>query len=53
MDHWFWLLIVGGTLAWYVIVTVSVGVKGYWNIREMLEELDEQMNSRTDEQINR
>ncbi len=39
MDHWFWLLIVGGTLVWYVVVTVIVGVKGYRNIREMLEEL--------------
>jgi hypothetical protein len=37
----FWLILVMFTLGWYLIVTWIVAIKGYGDIRKMLESLSE------------
>ncbi|MDN5200284.1 hypothetical protein QQ008_02905 [Fulvivirgaceae bacterium BMA10] len=39
MEHWFWTTLIFLTLAWYLIVTVIVGIKGGQDIRDMLTKL--------------
>jgi len=38
-QHWFWQLLTILALAWYSTVTVYVGIKGAFDIRQMLRRL--------------
>ena len=34
-----WLVIVGGILIWYAYIALVVGIRGFGNIRDMLERI--------------
>ena len=38
-EHWFWLLLTAACLAWYSTITVYVAVRGFMDIRQMLERI--------------
>jgi hypothetical protein len=38
-DHWIWWLLMWACVLWYSTVTVYVGVRGFTDIRTMLERL--------------
>ncbi|MBL8830478.1 MAG: hypothetical protein JNM18_26125 [Planctomycetaceae bacterium] len=38
----FWWVVTWASVAWYLTVTVYVSIRGGWDIRRMLERLDEQ-----------
>jgi len=39
MTHWIWFGLIILTILWYVLVTVLVGVRGWKNIWDMIDEL--------------
>ncbi len=39
--HWFWLLLTTACIGWYLFVTLYVAVKGFADIRSMLDHLQE------------
>lgn len=41
MEHWFWIVFCLTVIAWYVAVTIVVGIKGGKDIKEMISVLKE------------
>ena len=39
MKYWFWTIFCALVILWYIMVTLLVAVKGWGNIRDMIEEL--------------
>lgn len=37
---YFWLCVMVSTIIWYVWISIHVGIRGYGNIMDMLEELE-------------
>ncbi|MCB0666305.1 MAG: hypothetical protein KDC80_10805 [Saprospiraceae bacterium] len=35
----FWFIVIFGILAWYLIVGILVGIRGFGNIKQMLDRL--------------
>jgi hypothetical protein len=38
--HWFWLGLTAACVVWYATITVYVAIRGAWDIRHMLAQLD-------------
>ena len=39
---WFWTIFVGVILLWYLSVTILVGYRGAWDIRDILNKLKDE-----------
>ena len=44
MEQLFWLLFFSAVMVWYLIVTIVVGVKGFSNIKSMLDHPENTQN---------
>lgn len=40
-EHWFWLTIVVMALGWYSTITIYVAIRGAFDIKQMLQSLQE------------
>lgn len=39
--HWIWLAVTIAAMAWYSTITIYVAVRGCWDIRHMLDRLEQ------------
>lgn len=40
ITHWFWLGLTAVCVVWYATITVYVAIRGAWDIKHMLAQLD-------------
>lgn len=38
-EHWFWMTLVGASIAWYATITIYIAVRGIFDIHHMLSRL--------------